>query len=221
MLLGRRIRFLRKEQKLSQTQLGKKLNLAESTISLYESGKRAPDYETLLNIAGFFGVSLDYLFGLTDSRSRHQYQYEEDLPYFCEQSFLPDDVLYGSNNPTNPQNPPILLYRPQEALEGGEISRRGNFWYRVGVADSSDHGYMPGDLLLIDPCPLDPEAGDRMLVQLSPGLPPRFYRVAQYGDPTILMPLDPRQKPEVLTVNSRDKLPLFAKVLELRRCYTR
>ena len=38
MLLGRRIRFLRKEQKLSQTQLGKKLNLAESTISLYESG---------------------------------------------------------------------------------------------------------------------------------------------------------------------------------------
>ena len=53
--------------------------------------------------------------------------YEEDLPYFCEQSFLPDDVLYGSNNPANPQNPPILLYRPQEALEGGEISRRGNF----------------------------------------------------------------------------------------------
>ena len=131
MLLGRRIRFLRKEQKLSQTQLGKKLNLAESTISLYESGKRAPDYETLLNIAGFFGVSLDYLFGLTDSRSRHQYHYEEDLPYFCEQSFLPC-LLYTSpvkaRGPAGKVSSTTLPASPPSSMAVSQLSRGFSSW---------------------------------------------------------------------------------------------
>ncbi|MEA4893017.1 MAG: helix-turn-helix transcriptional regulator [Peptococcaceae bacterium] len=201
MQLGRRIRYLRKEQKLSQTQLGKKLNLAESTISLYESGKRSPDFDTLLKIAAYFNVSLDYLFGLTDSRHQRQYRYEEETPYFSEQSFLSSDGTYYGTK-----------------AESQELSPN-NFWYRVGTAESSDHGFLTGDLLLIDPCPLEPEAGNRMLVQLSLNLPPRFYYIAQYGDPTILMPLDIRQKPEVLTYNTRKKLPLFGKVLELRRSF--
>ncbi|MBS6251591.1 MAG: helix-turn-helix transcriptional regulator [Clostridiales bacterium] len=42
-------------------ELGKKIGVAESTISQYETGKREPDFETLLKLGEFFNVSVDYL----------------------------------------------------------------------------------------------------------------------------------------------------------------
>ena len=46
---------------MTAKQLGNVLNVAESTISLYENGKRAPDHEMLKKISAYFGVSVDYL----------------------------------------------------------------------------------------------------------------------------------------------------------------
>ena len=45
-MLGKRIKELRLEKGLTLKQLGKMLNLGESTMSMYESGKRSPDYNT-------------------------------------------------------------------------------------------------------------------------------------------------------------------------------
>lgn len=58
-----RIRELRKESGLTLKELGSKIGVAESTLSLYETGGREPDYSTLLKIANFFRVSTDYLLG--------------------------------------------------------------------------------------------------------------------------------------------------------------
>ncbi|MDE5721989.1 MAG: helix-turn-helix domain-containing protein [Clostridia bacterium] len=58
-----RIRELRKESNLTMRELGAKLDLAESTVSLYETGGREPDISTVLKIADFFRVSTDYLLG--------------------------------------------------------------------------------------------------------------------------------------------------------------
>ena len=63
------LRKLRKENKLSQAELGKILNLAQRTISSYENGERFPDEITLNNIANYFNVSMDYLLGRTKLRS--------------------------------------------------------------------------------------------------------------------------------------------------------
>ena len=57
----KRLKQLRKLHNLTAKQLAEKLRLAESTISLYENGKREPDFKTLLTIARFFNVSTDYL----------------------------------------------------------------------------------------------------------------------------------------------------------------
>lgn len=48
---------------LSQKELGQKIGVAESTVSLYESNKRFPDAETLKKISALFNVSIDYLLG--------------------------------------------------------------------------------------------------------------------------------------------------------------
>lgn len=60
------LRTLRKQRGLSLKALGETLGLAESTVSLYETGKRQPDNDTLVKIANFFGVTIDYLLGVSN-----------------------------------------------------------------------------------------------------------------------------------------------------------
>jgi transcriptional regulator with XRE-family HTH domain len=67
MNLGERLRFLRDRRELSREELANKLGIAYGTYSKYELGSREPDYETIKRIASFFGVSIDYLLGYTDS----------------------------------------------------------------------------------------------------------------------------------------------------------
>ena len=55
------LRRLRREKGISMKELGKKIGVAESTISQYETGKREPDFETLLKLGELFNVSVDYL----------------------------------------------------------------------------------------------------------------------------------------------------------------
>jgi transcriptional regulator with XRE-family HTH domain len=61
-----RIKELRKQRGLTMRELGKSIGVAESTVSLYENGKREPDHLTLIKLADFFGVSVDYLLSRTD-----------------------------------------------------------------------------------------------------------------------------------------------------------
>ena len=68
-ILGLRIRKLRKEKGLSQLELAGHLNISNTTLSQYESGKRIPGDEIKIKIAGFFNVSIDYLLGCSDVRS--------------------------------------------------------------------------------------------------------------------------------------------------------
>lgn len=56
-----KLRELRKKYGLTMKELGAEIGVAESTISQYETGKRQPDYETLLKLGEFFGVSVDYI----------------------------------------------------------------------------------------------------------------------------------------------------------------
>ena len=61
-----RLKELRKNKHLTQEQLGKKLNIATSTVSMYENGTREPDLQTLINLSKFYEVTTDYILGLSD-----------------------------------------------------------------------------------------------------------------------------------------------------------
>ena len=63
MTIGERIAQLRKSRSMSQFQLAKTLNIATSTLGMYETNKRKPNMEMLEKLADFFGVSIDYLLG--------------------------------------------------------------------------------------------------------------------------------------------------------------
>ena len=54
---------LRKDNNLTQAELGKKLGVAPSTVGMYERGQREPDFETLEKIANYFSVIMNTLLG--------------------------------------------------------------------------------------------------------------------------------------------------------------
>lgn len=57
-MIGSVIKIMRKQNKLSQKELGKLLNLADTTISAYELGKISPDFETIIKIIRICGYDL-------------------------------------------------------------------------------------------------------------------------------------------------------------------
>ena len=58
---------LRKKRRISQVTLAMDLSINQNSISRYETGEREADYATLIAIADYFHVSLDYLLGRTDN----------------------------------------------------------------------------------------------------------------------------------------------------------
>ena len=67
--MGKKLRALRLENKLTQKQVANRIGLAISAVSSYESGARYPSYEALIKLSRIFHVSTDYLLGLTEKRS--------------------------------------------------------------------------------------------------------------------------------------------------------
>jgi transcriptional regulator with XRE-family HTH domain len=67
--LGKRVRFLRLDRKMTRSELGKILNVAEVSIAKYEIGKRTMDLDRIFQLSELFGVSIDFLLGKSDYRS--------------------------------------------------------------------------------------------------------------------------------------------------------
>ena len=61
-----RIRDLREDRDLRQTDVSKATGIDQKTLSNYETGKTSPDSYALIRLADFFGVSIDYLVGRTE-----------------------------------------------------------------------------------------------------------------------------------------------------------
>lgn len=68
-----RLKELRTEAKLTQQDLADTIKVSKSTISMYENGKRLPEYETLEAIADYFNVDMDYLTGKSDYEDLHSH----------------------------------------------------------------------------------------------------------------------------------------------------
>lgn len=62
-----RLKQLRKKKGISQLRLAMELGMSQNTVSRYENGEREADYKTLILIADYFNVSIDYLLERTEN----------------------------------------------------------------------------------------------------------------------------------------------------------
>ncbi len=67
-----RIRDLREDRDLNQTQIAKMLGMSQTGYSKYETGENDIPTQVLIKLARFYNTSIDYLLGETDSRIRYK-----------------------------------------------------------------------------------------------------------------------------------------------------
>ncbi|MFX3631892.1 MAG: helix-turn-helix domain-containing protein [Candidatus Pristimantibacillus sp.] len=65
-MFPQRLKEARKNKKLTQDELARRVNTKKSTISNYETGYSSPSHDMLLDLANTLDISLDYLLGRTD-----------------------------------------------------------------------------------------------------------------------------------------------------------
>ena len=70
MTFGEKLRLLREERELNQTELGQALGMTQRKVSSLENDRYEPGLEDIKAICKFFGISADYLLG-----------FSKDLPY--------------------------------------------------------------------------------------------------------------------------------------------
>lgn len=86
------LKYFRMRENLSQSELADKLGISPSTISMYEVGKREPDFETEERIADFFNTDLNTLRG-RDIESP-SYYLNDEAAKVAQDIFENDKVLF-------------------------------------------------------------------------------------------------------------------------------
>lgn len=87
------LKYFRMREGLSQSELAEKLGVSASRISMYEVGKREPDFETEEKIADFFNTDLNTLRG-RDIESEERYYLNDETAQTAQEIFENDRVLF-------------------------------------------------------------------------------------------------------------------------------
>ena len=66
--LAVRLRELRREKDMTQNDLARAIMVPRVTYTHYELGKRTPDLDTIIQLARYFDVTVDYLLGVSEVR---------------------------------------------------------------------------------------------------------------------------------------------------------
>lgn len=136
------LRELRAEKGVSQETLSKVLGVSKSTIGLWETGDTLPDAKTIYDLAGYFGVSTEYLLCRTQIKTA-----DSDLKSVCEYTGLSEGAVkflrYIGHDPDTPKGDilPLILscmlesYEFFQALSGLAMACRAAGMY----PDKPDH----------------------------------------------------------------------------------
>ncbi len=116
------LKYLRNREGLSQAELADRLGLGKSTVSMYEVGKREPDFETLESIADFFNVDMNFLLGKNDSENRLilTNKDERDIEKILEQTreqLTAQEGLMFDGDPASPEAVESILAAMQIGME--------------------------------------------------------------------------------------------------------
>lgn len=74
-----RLKELRDKKGISQYKFADEMKLSQSTIGNWEAGKREPNFQTIIQIAKYFGVTIDYLLGASEAPYGEKATYNIEL----------------------------------------------------------------------------------------------------------------------------------------------
>lgn len=87
-VIAQRINYLLAKNNKKQKELAAHLGVTDNTVSYFAGGKRTPNIEQIIQIAGFFNVSTDYLLGYTEVETT-----DINLKAVCDYTGLIEDAV--------------------------------------------------------------------------------------------------------------------------------
>ncbi len=199
------LKSLRTAMGITQNDLASQLKISRSTIGMYESGAREPDFETLELIADYFNVDIDYLLGRT---SKTTY-----IPAPSPRKGVTVKVLGR-----------VAAGIPIEAIEdiidieeiSEEMAASGEFFGLQIHGDSMEPKFSEGDIVIVRQ-QNDAESGDVVIAMIN-GDDATCKRLRKYRDGIELVSNNPSYEPMFFSNDDIISKPvkIIGKVVELR-----
>ena len=141
MNIGKRIRYLRILNNLTSKELSKALNISESSISLYENGKRKPTIDIIVKIADYFKVSTDFLLCVAESSHMETFQSETDFSNVLESviTFLNNqNYIFFEGNALDAKTVIFIKKNIYNLLENMKMmADRIRYWHTFNIIEKS------------------------------------------------------------------------------------
>jgi len=153
-MLGRKLKELREQKRMSQAELANILDVAQQTVASWERDNSSPNYEILKKIANYFHVSTDYLLGNISPEALRAYMDEQligDGPHPAE------EIQWVKRGIKIPVLGTIVAGIPleavQEILDYEEIpaamAKHGEYFALRVKGRSMEPNYIEGDTVIV------------------------------------------------------------------------
>lgn len=206
-MLFNTIKELRKSKGITQIEFAEAMHVTQGTVSLWEAGKRFPDTEAMIEMAKFFGVTIDELMGLNPNRY--------------------DDVSEETSTRKGIKIPVLGKVQagiPVEAVEDilgyeeitPELAETGEFFALRIRGESMEPRMLDGDVVIVRQQP-DVESGD-IAVVLVDGENATVKKIVKQKNGISLVAFNPVFEPIYYSNEDIESLPVIVlgKVVELR-----
>ena len=206
-----RFKELRKSAGFTQDELANKLGIVKSTVSMYETGKRQPDFEKLEEIADLFNVNMDYLLGRSDVKSALKTKSSSQKNNKKNGVWIP---VLGRVAAGIPINMVTDIIDQEQITE--EMAASGEYFALQIHGDSMEPKMSDGDVVIVRQQE-DAESGEIVIATIN-GDDATCKRLKKYAEGIMLLSTNAAYEPIVFTMKDIEELPvkILGKVVELR-----
>ncbi|MDY2628770.1 MAG: S24 family peptidase [Lachnospiraceae bacterium] len=199
------LKILRARENMSQAELAEKLGVAKSTISMYEVGKREPDFVTLEAIADFFNVDMNYLLGKNGSENQRYFSKSTTIYVFDR---ICADLL---------PEPAAHMVEHADTEEISRIMASDGEYFGLKISnDSMEPRISEGDIVIARKQE-DADDGD-LIIAVVNGNDAVCKRLKKYANGIALLSNNPKYEPMYFSRDEVAEIPvsIIGKVKELR-----
>lgn len=211
---------LRNEKKFNQEQLAKELHVSKSTIAMWETGQRLPSPEKYEEIADYFNVDIDFLYGRTDIKRKIMFD-ETGTKYVDAR--ITDSAhrkcgvvinVLGRVAAGIPIEAVTDIIDTEEIPE--EMAKTGEFFGLQIHGDSMEPKFSEGDVVIVRQQD-DAESGDIVIAMIN-GDDATCKRLRKYRDGIELISTNPSYDPMFFSNEEIERKPvkIIGRVVELR-----
>ncbi len=212
---------LRNEKGFSQEQLAKVLHVSKSTVAMWETGQRLPSVEKYEEIADYFNVDMDFLYGRTTIKRKSLFD-ESGSEYV--NSKLVTDISHRNRGVEINVLGRVAAGIPIEAIEdiidteeiSSDLARTGEFFGLKIHGDSMEPRMCEGDVVIVRRQD-DAESGEIVIATVN-GSDATCKRLRKYRDGIELISNNPAYNPMFYSNEDIENKPvrIIGKVVELR-----